>query len=167
MGEKHLRDLVAELLVCAFVGGWGSTVHAMLGEPKVRNGLSATPSEPTGSAQRLAAQNRPVGAPWTAQQTTLDTGTTVQEFSTANGIVFAVTWQGPVLPDLQTLLGKHFLAYAKTASQARENHRFGGAVLVTGPELVMHSGGRMRNFSGYAYVPALVPAGVNIADLLP
>ena len=33
--------------------------------------------------------------------------------------------------------------------------------------LVLRSNGRMRQFFGYAYAPALVPAGLNIQDVLP
>lgn len=146
---------------------WAVTAQATLGEPFTR-GFPSAPSTTTGvNAQKSTALRTTSATGWSKQQTTLESGTIVQEFSNSSGIVFAVSWQGPVLPDLNALLGQYFATYARTALQAREARRFGGAMQINDPGLVMHSGGRMRSFSGFAYVPALVPAGVSIEALLP
>ena len=42
------------------------------------------------------------------RETTLPTGTRVREYVSESGTVFAVTWEGPFLPDLKALLGKYF-----------------------------------------------------------
>lgn len=40
-----------------------------------------------------------------------DSGIRVREFLNRSGVVFAVSWSGPVMPDLQPLLGAHYAAY--------------------------------------------------------
>jgi hypothetical protein len=88
------------------------------------------------------------------------------EYATPAGIVFAVSWQGPVLPDLSALLGTYFNTFKLETERARAAGRRGGPVSIEHPDLVVQSGGRMRNFFGHAYAPALIPAGLNIKDVL-
>lgn len=110
-------------------------------------------------ARRLSrAQNG-----YTVQEMTLPSGTVVREFvSPATGRVFAVAWQGPFMPDLKQLLGAHFSTFTDAAKE-RPPHR--GALSVNRPELVVHSGGHMRAFSGFAYLPSKLPEGVQVDDL--
>ena len=67
----------------------------------------------TGLATLGAAPATPVDAPssvntaYTIIQSLLDNGTQVQEFVTPAGRVFAVSWRGPVLPDLRSILGDY------------------------------------------------------------
>jgi hypothetical protein len=89
-------------------------------------------------------------------------GTTVREFADDNGIVFAVTWHGPFLPDLRQTLGAYFEAYQSAPRAKRYGHSHN---IVEEPGLVVHSNGHMRSFSGIAYVPQLVPTGVSIGQL--
>lgn len=85
------------------------------------------------------------------------TGTTVREFVSPAGTVFAVAWQGPSTPDLQQLLGPYFAQY----SQAIQTKRAGRQpVAIRQPGLVVEAGGHMRSFSGRAYLPQLMPQGV-------
>jgi hypothetical protein len=88
------------------------------------------------------------------------TGTVVREFVRNDGVVFAVAWQGPFIPNLRQLLGTHFDSFSQ-AAQVQKAHRPGhGPLLVEVPGLVVESGGHMRAFFGRAYLPALLPAGV-------
>jgi len=90
-------------------------------------------------------------------------GLVVHEYSTRQGQVFAVTWQGPYKPDLRELLGAYFATYQSAASQQRAGtHR---VFTLSRPDLVVESSGRMRGFQGLAYIPALVPAGVSVQQL--
>jgi hypothetical protein len=91
-------------------------------------------------------------------------GTLVHEYATPQGTVFALTWQGPLPPDLRQLFGNYYKQYQDAAAaQARPGmHR---QLNITRPDLVVQSTGRLRNFRGKAYVPSLVPAGVSVADL--
>ncbi len=93
----------------------------------------------------------------------LPSGTTVREFISPEGKVFAVAWQGPVLPDLRQILGDAtFQRYTNRELSPRisRSHR-----VVQQPDLVIHSSGRVRAFRGMAYVPALLPAGVTESDI--
>lgn len=99
---------------------------------------------------------------YTVHEMQTPAGTTVREFANADGIVFAVTWNGPFQPDLRQALGSYFEAY-KSAPRAK---RYGHAHdIVQQPGLVVHSTGRMRSFMGIAYVPGLIPAGMPLAQV--
>jgi len=90
-------------------------------------------------------------------------GTTVREFASPAGIVFAVAWKGPFLPDLRAALGTYFDTYQVAPREHRHGHAHRD---LEQPGLVVHSGGHPRAFVGNAYVPGLVPAGVSIDQLL-
>ena len=92
----------------------------------------------------------------------LPSGTVVREFTTSSNTVFAVTWQGPFKPDLRQLLGEHFERLVAAGQRPHGDHR---SLKVHESDLVIESAGRMRSFTGRAYLPALVPAGVSIGDI--
>lgn len=84
-------------------------------------------------------------------------GQVVKEYVSPAGIVFAITWKGPVMPDLQQLLG----SYYGQLQQAAQNHRRRrGPLVIRSKDLVLASGGHMRSFRGIAYVPSLWPSNV-------
>ena len=83
-------------------------------------------------------------------------GTVVREFVSPAGKVFAVAWSGPTMPDLRQVLGPYFDTYAAALAQRKAK----GPVNVVLPGLVVQSSGHMRAFSGKAYLPDAVPAGV-------
>jgi hypothetical protein len=93
-----------------------------------------------------------------------ETGMQVREYLNANGVVFAVSWSGPVLPDLQQLLGTHFGEYA-TALAALNHPGQHRSVRVVSSGLIVESGGHLRAYAGRAYLPALIPAGLSAAEL--
>ncbi len=98
------------------------------------------------------------------REITADNGIRVREFVNRDGLVFAIAWSGPAEPDLQQLLGVHFVQYhqarmAQTPPQLRRPLR------LALPALVVESGGHMRAYHGRAYLPARVPDGVSTADL--
>jgi Protein of unknown function (DUF2844) len=98
------------------------------------------------------------------QEITADTGMRVREYVNRNGVVFAVSWTGPALPDLQRLLGTHYVEYT-TALAALSRPGLHRSVRTTSPELVVESGGHLRAYAGRAYLRALVPAGMSLVDL--
>ena len=126
----------------------------------------------TGLATLGAAPATPVNAPssvntaYTIIESLLDNGTQVQEFVTPAGRVFAVSWRGPVLPDLRSILGDYIHIFHRHIEASRQTGLRGGPVNMAQQGLVLRSSGRMGHFSGHAYVPALVPVGVNIHELL-
>ena len=99
---------------------------------------------------------------YSVQRLSLDNGTTVDEYLSPAGTVFALHWRGPRPPDLGQLLGTYAVEYQNYYSQPRAhtNH-----VQIEGTNLRYAAGGHMRSWWGTAWVPALVPAGLNTGDL--
>jgi hypothetical protein len=85
-------------------------------------------------------------------------GVVVREYVSPAGWVFAVAWQGRVMPDLVQLLGASYPAYRKALAAAPR--RRGPLVLRSGG-LVVQLGGRMRAHSGRAWLTDLLPANVS------
>jgi len=142
--------------------GLASPAMAALGQAPSK--LSA--SSPATSSRMLAVVPTARLGSYTVQETQLENGTTVREYVTPAGLVFAVAWQGPVLPDLDVLLGAYFNTFRLETEQARLLGRRGAPVDMTRDGLVVRSSGRMRNFFGHAYAIDLVPAGLTIKDVL-
>jgi Protein of unknown function (DUF2844) len=89
-------------------------------------------------------------------------GTSVKEFVGADGKVFALSWQGPFMPDLRQLLGEYFPQYSAAAAATPGSHR---SLRVNQPGLVVQSSGRMRAFSGRAWIPGMLPQNFAVADI--
>ena len=108
----------------------------------------------------------PAGSQAGSQAATVRTpaGVTVHEYAGADGVVFALAWSGPTVPDLQQLYGSYFPGYA-AARGARASAGYRAPVRVRSAALVAHAWGHMRDYAGSAYVPALVPPGTDLAAL--
>lgn len=91
-------------------------------------------------------------------------GTTINEYASSTGQIFAYTWSGPTSPDLRQLLGTHFSDYQAGVATAHENAGLHGGRVVQ-PGFVVEAGGRMRGYTGRAWMPAALPPGVSIDDL--
>ena len=89
------------------------------------------------------------------------TGTVVREYVSPDGKVFGIAWSGSTMPDLRQLMGEHFDHYV----QAVGKRGMRGLVQLDEPELVVRSSGHMRAFSGSAYLPQVLPAGVSGVDV--
>ena len=89
-------------------------------------------------------------------------GQVVREFVSSAGLVFGVTWQARQMPNLQQVLGNHNMTELQQALCSRPRHHSGAPLIVRTANLVFASGGHMRSFHGYAYIPRLVPANVTI-----
>jgi hypothetical protein len=145
----------------------------LLGTNEAAATLGQAPSVPgsiavlaTPAVRTLAATSSAQASLYTFHAALLENGTTVREYATPAGQVFAVVWRGPVLPDLSALLGKYFKAFKTETDQARAMGKRGSPVAVESSTLVVKSTGRMRSFFGYAYAPELVPAGLDVKDVL-
>ncbi len=106
-------------------------------------------------------------AGYTVQEITAATGTVIREYVSPAGVVFAVKWSGPAMPNLQQIFGTYFAQYQSAVQTQRKSTRRGGHhhVEVRAPSLVVHSTGHMRQYSGTAYVPSLVPPNLSISGL--
>ena len=92
----------------------------------------------------------------------LPSGTLVREYCALDGVVFAVAWNGPFMPDLRQTLGRYFDAYATAAKAKHADHHH---LQIQQSDLVVQSSGHMRAFNGRAYLPQAIPGGVSAGDL--
>jgi hypothetical protein len=90
--------------------------------------------------------------------------TLVHEYVSLSGTVFAVTWRGAARPDLQALFGAYYDEYSQARAKQSQSHGR-RAMFVKAANVTVGSSGHMRDLRGKAYVPALVPAGVNVESL--
>ncbi len=143
---------------CALVLLGSTPALAALGGPLA--GVSAD-----GSPALSARSQRAVAAPGLSRATVITlSGVTVHEYAGPDGVVFALSWAGSTVPDLQRLDGSYFPSYA-AARGGPAPGAYRAPVRVREPQLVAHAWGHMRDYAGSAYVPALVPPGVDLAAL--
>jgi hypothetical protein len=131
--------------------------HAALGES------SATVAND--QVRMMASRVSHASTGYTVHELTLPRGTVVHEYVAPSGLVFAVAWQGPVMPNLQQLLGSYSAAASTGVKAFREAHAGIGPVSVSTSDFVMNSAGHMGNYVGQAYIPAALPAGVTAHDI--
>ena len=95
-------------------------------------------------------------------------GNVVREFVSPAAVVFGVAWEGQFPPDLQQLLGPYY-QQAQRAEQAatpeQQPRRSRAPVVIESPGLVLYETGHMRSFHGQAYIPQLVPQGVQVSEI--
>jgi hypothetical protein len=143
--------------VCAALGGAPMTPPAADTQAQVRV-LQR-------SAQASLLASAPAAASYTVRETTLGSGTVVREYLASNGSVFALSWQGPVVPDLSDLLGAYFPRFVDGARVTQLIHGVRAPVSVDTDNLVVHTGGHMGAFSGQAWLPQALPSGFTANDI--
>lgn len=158
-------DQLRVLWLVLLLGVGADKVHAALGQaPATPTVTSPVPQAP--SAKMLALNRTAQATSYTRHEVLLENGTLINEYATSEGMVFAVSWRGPILPDLSSLLGGYFQAFKVQAERLRLVGRRGSPINIETDGLVVRSNGRMRNFFGHAYAPDLIPPGVDIKDVL-
>lgn len=129
---------------------------AALGGAPSFHGVRSTPS----SSVRVMAAGSTTAVPWTVNTTTQGDGTVIREYLDSSGTVFAVSWRGPRVASLDTLLGSYFPAWQKGLAQAHAERGGGyGPVALREPGLVVESGGHMGALIGRAWLPKALPQG--------
>jgi hypothetical protein len=103
-----------------------------------------------------------VAAAYTVHEIQTPAGTLVREYVAPTGIVFAVAWRGPKVPDLRQTLGAYFKQFAGAPRPAHPNHAH---FVVNEPNFVLQSSGHMRAYFGRAYDPQLLPQAVAVTDI--
>lgn len=93
-----------------------------------------------------------------------DSGLVVREFSTPDGKIFAVAWEGPVIPDLRQILGSHFDDFQRAANM-QNRHGVHGPLFIQQNGLTVELGGHMRSYRGKAYLSNEIPASVRAEEL--
>jgi hypothetical protein len=151
--EDRRQGPVAALLFALALGA--APAHATLGR------LAASTDV---DQQNLHAKKtiRP-GLQFTIHELDLPSGTQVREYVNTDGRVFAVAWRGSMLPDLKQIFGEDNLqAFLSATPEQHTRHK---SRTVREPGLVAHSAGTQRFFTGFAYIPTLMPRGVREEDL--
>lgn len=122
--------------------------------------LRATPQ--SAAASKTGATSTSVTAPYSVRESRDADGVTIREYVLPSNVVFAVTWEGPIRPDMTALLGSYFPNYV-TAGESRV--RGTGPLVEGNDEFRVESAGRLGRFYGVAYLPRLKPASVRPGDL--
>ncbi len=92
----------------------------------------------------VAAAKAATSTAYTVQESVDSSGTHLREYINASGIVFALAWQGPRVPDLRTQLGQY---YDQIQSATRAPHTGRSNTLVSNDQIVVQSGGRRVRLS--------------------
>ena len=78
---------------------------------------------------------------YTVQELTGDGGMVTREFTNGAGTVFAVSWDGPVRPDLQQLFGTYFPRFQADVVQANGRGRSHRAMRADDIDFIVRTGG--------------------------
>jgi hypothetical protein len=113
-------------------------------------------------AHLKASERVVLGQSYTVHEMSTPQGTTIRQFVSPQGNVFAVSWRGAA-PNLQQLLGEYFEEYVTAATQRRAV-RGRGLHIETG-DLVVETGGHMRFVVGRAFLRSKLPQGVAGDDI--
>lgn len=105
-------------------------------------------------------------AVYIVRETTLGSGTVIREYTSGDGIVFGIAWQGPTIPDLGSLLGGYLRDYSAGVEVAHALRGWRTPVSVSARNLVIKTGGHMGAFSGQAWLPPALPPGLTGNDIL-
>jgi hypothetical protein len=92
-------------------------------------------------------------------------GSSIREFVTPGGIVFAVAWSTRFKPDLAALLGAHATSYAAAASEALRAPGIRRHAELRQGDLVVQSTAHLNSHVGKAWLQSLVPDGVPLDAL--
>jgi hypothetical protein len=98
---------------------------------------------------------------YTVHETLSPVGTTVREYVGSDGIVFGVSWVGQFPPDFRQLLGNYFDQYRNAAQTTTRARKARGRMAINQAGFVVRTVAHARSFSGIAYAPNLLPAGVS------
>jgi hypothetical protein len=146
---------VASLLLVGLSCGWMSIAQAGLGDAAT----SVARDRQVLRADTVTTTTMPM---YDRHEITAVDGTSIREFAAHDGTVFAVSFSGPAIPDMKTMLGAHYDSYLTAAKAHRGNHH---VMSFTSDGMVVTIVKLPRGFQGSAHLPALLPQGVNAQDL--
>lgn len=125
-------------------------------------GAPGAGSAPQTLLRATPSNSSPVTVAYTVREALGADGVTIREYVLPTNVVFAVTWRGPVRPDISALLGS-YLPNFTSAGQARA--RGTGPLIEHHGDFHVESAGRPGQFFGKAYLPRLVPTNVRMEEL--
>jgi hypothetical protein len=95
----------------------------------------------------------------------VSTGTRVREFISPAGVVFAIAWEGPIVPELRQFLGSYFQKYSDALQAQKPRYLSRRPLYLHLPDLVFETGGRMGSYYGRAYIPQSMPEEVRAEEV--
>lgn len=119
---------------------------------------------PAGSASQGAVVNQAQGGLILFHESTDANGIVVRQYVDSSGRVYAVSWRGPAMPNVQALLGTYFAAFREGASASIGAAGLHTARVAQG-DLVVENRVRLREFSGRAWLVSALPPGVSTTDI--
>lgn len=157
LSTRHCRSTLGSVSLAALL-------LSALGTGSAHAALGGDLTSVTADAQSLHGTLRTASMPaYEVHEISGDNGLRVRELANRDGVVFAVLWNGPAMPDLRLLLGANFQDFSAAVAAQRPAAR--RSLKVELPHLVVESGGHMRAYDGRAYLPALIPTGTSPADI--
>jgi hypothetical protein len=163
---SHTAASVFLGIALLFVGGRPHPAHAALGENAASVAADAATFEANGVMHAShSALNAPALTAYSVEQMTTPSGIAVKEYVGPDGRVFAVTWRGRRPPGLATLLGAYFTQYQHAANAGGLTAHGLHHASVRGSEVVVETAGHMRDMWGRAFLPAMLPAGVEQSEI--
>jgi hypothetical protein len=146
------------IVVCAAIAAGGISAPALAALGGDASSVERDRASLRGTVRMTASTE------YTVHEIGTASGLVVHEYVSADGKVFAVSWRGPGIPDLQQVLGSYYaqFAQARAAMAPQYDHHH---LVVRTPELVVQSRGRTRDFFGRAWAPALLPPDFSLNDL--
>lgn len=152
LGELKAGALCGAMLIAALSPG---IALATLGEPEAS--VQSDVAELRASIKAITPR-----AGFRVHEIQMASGTSLREFVSLDGNVFAVAWNGPFVPNLRQALGRYFESFVAGATLNHGDHKH---IQVQQPDLVVQARGHMRAFYGRAYLPLALPSGFNLGDL--
>jgi Protein of unknown function (DUF2844) len=158
-----LSALIVFLAPRSAIATLGEPVQSIAADQQALGGQLRMLNQPSTGEQALHQQSpASSNSAYTVEQISTPAGVTVNEYLSPSGTVFAVSWRGPRPPDLSQLLGSYFAEYQTAAAAPPAQHH---RLLLQTEHLVVETSGHMRDLRGRAYVPALLPPGVNADEI--
>ena len=164
--RSQIAVLAFMVLALLLVGAAPSPAHAALGE--TADSVAADAASFSANVvrhTRRSALNAPAVVAYTVEQMTTASGIAVNEYVGPDGRVFAATWRGRRPPDLSVLLGPYFAQYQDAASAGGLTAHGLHHASVHGNDVVVEMAGHMRDMSGRAFLPAMLPHGVEQSEI--
>lgn len=143
-----VRLAVAAACACA-----GAPAQAALGDAAVSIEADRLQMRATRQATRATLQG-------SVQEIRLADGSSIRQFVSARGIVYAVAWSTRVKPDFAQLLGQHAGTFEAGVAPAASQPGLKRSVTVDQGDVVVVSSGRPGAFVGRAWLKSELPAGV-------
>jgi Protein of unknown function (DUF2844) len=166
--EMKSRSLRILLLLLATLSLFPARAIATLGDPA--QSIAADQQvlggqlKAIGPQQYESEERQQPSSPdsYTVEQISTPAGVTVNEYVSSSGNVFAVSWRGPRPPDLSQLLGSYFSEYQTAVAAPHPQRRH---LVVRTQDLVVETGGHMRDLRGRAYIPSMLPTNVSTEEI--